>query len=75
MQGTNRSGQGGEKSLLCDPGSELRLGGRENRRAKTINGMEKKKKKKTRMKPRAPKGKDTKPEGGRTIHGLVPSIK
>ena len=26
----------GEKSLLCDPGSELRLGERENRRAKTI---------------------------------------
>ena len=34
----------GEKSLLCDPGSELRLGGRENRRAKIINGMEQKKK-------------------------------
>ena len=36
---------GGEKSLLCAPGSELRLliGGRENRRAKIINGMEKKK--------------------------------
>ena len=33
---------GGEKSLVCDPGSELRLGGRENRRAKIINGMEKK---------------------------------
>ena len=33
----------GEKSLLCDPGSELRLGGGEKRRAKTINGMEKKK--------------------------------
>ena len=26
-----------EKSLLCDPGSELRLGGREKRRANTIN--------------------------------------
>ena len=38
-------GRGG-KSLLCDPGSELRLGGRENRRAKIINGMEKKRKKK-----------------------------
>ena len=39
MLGTNRSGHvGGEKSLLCDPGSELRLGGRENRRAKMING-------------------------------------
>ena len=31
---------GGEKSLLCDPGSELRQGGRENRRAKVKNGME-----------------------------------
>ena len=31
----------GEKSLQCDPGSELRLGGRENARAKIINGMEK----------------------------------
>ena len=40
MQGTNRSGEGGEKSLLCDPGSELRLGGREKGRAKIINGME-----------------------------------
>ena len=35
-------GRGG-KSLLCDPGSELRLGGRQNRRAKIVNGMEKKK--------------------------------
>ena len=35
----------GEKSLLCDPGSELRLGGRDNRRAKIINGMKKKKEK------------------------------
>ena len=33
----------GEKSLLCDPGSELRLGRRENRRAKIINETEKKK--------------------------------
>ena len=43
-------GGGGEKSLLRDPGSELRLGGRENRRAKVTNGMgekERKKKKKT----------------------------
>ena len=31
-----------EKSLLCDPGSELLLiGGREKRRAKLIRGMEK----------------------------------
>ena len=37
MEGTNRSGDGGEKSLRCDPGSELRLGGREKKkkRAKT----------------------------------------
>ena len=35
------------KSLLtCDPGSELRLGGREKRRARIINGMKKKTKKK-----------------------------
>ena len=47
MQGTNRSGEAGGKSLLCDPGSELRLGGRENRRrAKIIHdGMEKEKEK------------------------------
>ena len=32
MQGTNRCGDGGEKSLLCDPGSELRLGGREKKK-------------------------------------------
>ena len=44
MQGTNRSGEEEEKALLCDPGSELRLqiGGREKRRAKKINDMEKK---------------------------------
>ena len=41
MQGVGR----GEKSLLGDPGSELRLGGREKRRAKIIkwNGGEKEK--------------------------------
>ena len=34
-------GRGGEEpATVCDPGSELRLGGRENRRAKIINGME-----------------------------------
>ena len=32
---------GGQKSLLCDPGSESQLGGRENRRVKIINGIEK----------------------------------
>ena len=45
-------GRGG-KSLLCDPASELRLGGGENRRAKIIlrskwDGREKKKKKQKR---------------------------
>ena len=33
----------GGDSPLCDPGSDLRLGGRENRRAKAIYAMEKKK--------------------------------
>ena len=37
MQGTHRSGEGGEE-LLCDPGSELRLGGKEKRRSKAIFG-------------------------------------
>ena len=37
MQGTNRSGEG-EKSLLCDPGFELRLGGRDKRRAEITTG-------------------------------------
>ena len=32
MQGTNRSGEGGEKSLLCHPGSELRPGARERKK-------------------------------------------
>ena len=41
---------GGEKSLLCDPGSELRLGGKENSRAKIINGCGKIKKKKEEKK-------------------------
>ena len=31
MQGTNRNGDGVEKILLCDPGSELRLGERERK--------------------------------------------
>ena len=34
-------GRGAEEPVLCDPGSELRLGGRDNRRAKIINGMKK----------------------------------
>ena len=44
MQGTNRSGNGGGggKSLLGDPGCESRLGGREKRRAKIINGIQEK---------------------------------
>ena len=45
MQGTHRSGDGGT-SLLCDPGSELRLGRRAKKREKKINGMEKKEKEK-----------------------------
>ena len=41
MQSTTGSGEeGGEKSLLCDPGPLLRLGGREKRGAKLMNGME-----------------------------------
>ena len=32
---------------MCDPGSELRLGGSKARRAKIINGMENKKRKET----------------------------
>ena len=35
--------------MLCDPGSELRLGGRENRRAKIMNMMGEKLKKKKRL--------------------------
>ena len=42
----------GERSLLCDPGSELRLGRRENRRAKIINGMETKKRKEKKKRER-----------------------
>ena len=41
----------GEKSLLSDLGSELRLRGSRTRRAKIINGMEKKKKKEARKIP------------------------
>ena len=33
-------GRGGEEpAIMCDPGSELRLGGSKTRRAKTINGI------------------------------------
>ena len=39
-QGTSRSGEGGKESLLNDPGSELRLGGRDNRGAMIVNGMD-----------------------------------
>ena len=44
MRGANRSGAGAKEPaiVLYDPGSELRLvGGREKRRAKITNGMEK----------------------------------
>ena len=37
----------GEKSLLCDPGSELRPGGSRTRRANIINGTEREKEKET----------------------------
>ena len=37
-KGTDPSGEGGEELVTYDPGSELRLGGREKRRAKKING-------------------------------------
>ena len=38
--------RGGEEPVICDPGSELRLGGRGKRRAKIINGTGGKRKKK-----------------------------
>ena len=50
MQGPNRSGKGGRRA--CYVTKDLSydyVGGRENRRAKTINGMGKKKKKKENM--------------------------
>ena len=37
-------GRGGEKSLLCDPGSELRLGGREKKKGEDNKRDDKKKK-------------------------------
>ena len=40
MQGTNRAGEG-EKSLLCDPGSELRVGESRKGKSKIINGGKK----------------------------------
>ena len=39
----------GEKSLLCGPGSEFRLAGREKSRARIINGMTKNKKKEAKI--------------------------
>ena len=42
---------GGRGSLICDPGSELRLGKRGNIRAKKINGMQTKKKEEERTHP------------------------
>ena len=41
LQGANRSREE-EKNLLFDPGSELRLGGRENRKEKILDGFFKK---------------------------------
>ena len=43
-------GRGEEPATVRHPGSELRLGGRENRRTKIINGMVGKKKKKKKKK-------------------------
>ena len=40
MQGTNRSGEGGRRACYVTPDLEVRLGGREKRRARIINGME-----------------------------------
>ena len=37
MHATYRSGEGG--GILCNSGTELRLGGRRTRRARIINGM------------------------------------
>ena len=39
MRGTNRSREGGKEPAICGPGSELRLGGRMQRRAKIIHGV------------------------------------
>ena len=50
MEGTNRSGDGGEKSLRCDPGSELRLGGREKKKGEYNKWDGKIRKKKVRAK-------------------------
>ena len=36
----------GKEPAICDPGSELRLGGREKRRGEIINVLEKRKRKK-----------------------------
>ena len=50
MHGTNRSGYRGRRVCYVTPDlSYDYVGGRENRRAKTINGMGKKKKKKENM--------------------------
>ena len=45
VQVMTKAGTGrGEESLLCDSGSELRLGGREKRRAKKITGKKRRRK-------------------------------
>ena len=51
MQGANRGGEGGEESLLSDPGSELRLlmGGREKGRTKGISGKKEEEEKNSTM--------------------------
>ena len=51
MEGTNRSGERGDKSLLCDPGSDIRLRGREKKKGRdTINKWDEKKKKRRKKK-------------------------
>ena len=44
QEGTYRSGERGGGRLLCDPGSELVLGGSGRSRARIVKGMENKEK-------------------------------
>ena len=49
-QGTKRCGEGREMSLLCDPGSELRLGGSKKKKGDQNKWDGEKKQEKTRKK-------------------------
>ena len=73
MQGTNRSWEGGE-SLPCDPGSELRLGGREQKGEddKWDGNKQKQKQKRTRYDANHRKGDTPRlaPEGLHTAYHL-----